>query len=132
MDVISLASFSYQLNALTGGAAELTEAITELLQETEKRVFQQFPYHKLPFSAGAKRFDRAKATIAAALTQIIDEKKRLLMQEKDSEGPRAPHIDHQDVEGEHHDDRLDVLDRLLRVVDPVLSDEQLLDEAMVI
>ena len=117
------------MNALTWGAVELTDAITELLQETEKRVFQRFPYHKLPFSQGAKRFNKSKAIISECLMRIINEKKDQLAKER-----REIRKTHEEKgEGkEEDDDRLDVLDRLLRVTDPTLTDEQLLNEAMVI
>ncbi|KAL6056302.1 Pentalenene oxygenase [Balamuthia mandrillaris] len=119
LDVISLAAFSHELNALTDKEGALSRAITEVLEETEKRVFQQLPFHKLPFSRGARRFDAAKKVIDDSLLQIIRAKRqRMMLDEKDTDSHA----------------KMDVLDRLLRAVDEDtgerLSDQQLVDEAM--
>lgn len=137
LEVISQAAFSHQLNLLSDAGNRLSQAITDVFDETEKRVFQHLPWHLLPFSRGAKRFREGMECQHSTLMEVIRRKKALLLHERDAaENEDSDDGDDTTTATTKTKKEWDVLDRLIRATDEEtgerLSDQQLLDEAMAI
>eukprot|EP00005_Dracoamoeba_jomungandri_P006951 CAMPEP_0174269328 /NCGR_PEP_ID=MMETSP0439-20130205/40633_1 /TAXON_ID=0 /ORGANISM="Stereomyxa ramosa, Strain Chinc5" /LENGTH=492 /DNA_ID=CAMNT_0015358045 /DNA_START=31 /DNA_END=1509 /DNA_ORIENTATION=+ len=123
LDIISEIAFGAKLNSIYDKDEKLSSAVTEILQETENRVFQKIPIHKIfPFIASARRFNKAKAYIRSTLLDIVQKKRKILEEDKKGDLTKS------------QIKRMDVLDRLITANDPLtgesMTDKQLVDEAI--